>query len=277
MPKPANFDVTVNGADVPNFDIYGMCTGDFNGSFTPATKSAKWTLELNNSSMVNAGANQEFELSMRAASAMQVGAISMILNIPSGLVNVKDVLVNGSSVSAAWAVKGDELRIGWYASTPVNVTENGKLITLKLMTTNAFTVGQTMDIALKFDPLNELADGNFDVIQDATLLVAQVGNGVTGIINPGDAQGLLLSNYPNPFKGSTTVDYQLPVNGKVTISVYNQIGQLVKTLVDGNQNAGDYSIRMDANNLMPGIYIAKLRLTNTNVDLTGTLKLSVLK
>jgi flagellar hook assembly protein FlgD len=67
------------------------------------------------------------------------------------------------------------------------------------------------------------------------------------------------------------------VNGKVTINVYNQIGQLVKTLVDGNQNAGDYSIRMDANNLMPGIYIAKLSLTNTGVDLSGTLKLSVLK
>jgi len=55
----------------------------------------------------------------------------------------------------------------------------------------------------------------------------------------------LLGNYPNPFKNSTTVSYALPVQGKVTIHVYNSLGQLVKSLVDANQNAGDYSIRMD--------------------------------
>jgi hypothetical protein len=208
---------------------------------------------------------------------MQVGAVSMILDIPTNLVTVQDVSIIGSEESAMWNVKGNELRIGWNSVTPVNVTENANLIVLKLKTTDSFTKGQYIDLTLKFDPQNELADGNFDVIEDASLLVAQVGNGVTGIINPKDAQSLILSNYPNPFKGSTTVDYKLPVNGKVTINVYNQIGQLVKTLVDGNQNAGDYSIRMDANNLMPGIYIAKLSLNNTNVDMTGTVKLSVLK
>jgi hypothetical protein len=271
-----DLNVTVSGADM-TCNIYGMCKGDFNGSFTPATKSAKWTLELNNNSTINAGANQEFELPIRASSAMQVGAVSMIMNIPSGLVKVQDVLVNGSSVAAAWAVKGDELRIGWYSSMPVNVAENGKFITLKLKTTNAFTVGQSMEFALKFDPLNELADGNYDVIQDANLLVAQVGNGLTGILNPADNNGLSLSNYPNPFKNSTTISYALPVQGKVTIQVYNSLGQLVKSLVDANQNAGKYSIRMDGNNLMPGIYIAKLRLTNPNADIAGTVKLSVLK
>jgi len=138
-------------------------------------------------------------------------------------------------------------------------------------------VGESMEFALKFDPLNELADGNSQVIQDASLLVAKVGNGLTGIVNPVDNNGLLLSNYPNPFKNSTTVSYALPVQGKVTIQVYNSLGQLVKSLVDANQNAGNYSIRMDGNNLMPGIYIAKLRLTNPNVELTGTVKLSVLK
>lgn len=276
--KPLDFAVSVSGANVTDFDLYGMCTGDFNGSLIPTMeKSAIWSMELNTNSTMNAGVNQEFELPMRAASAMQVGAISMILQIPSGMVNVQDVLVNGSTVAPDWALIGDELRIGWYSSTPVNVAENGNLFTLKLKTTNAFMVGESMEFALKFDPLNELADGNSQVIQDASLLVAKVGNGLTGIVNPVDNNGLLLSNYPNPFKNSTTVSYALPVQGKVTIQVYNSLGQLVKSLVDANQNAGNYSIRMDGNNLMPGIYIAKLRLTNQNVELTGTVKLSVLK
>lgn len=276
--KPGYFNVTVSGANVTDFNLYGMVTGDFNGSFIPdPTKAATWSLELNNNSMVNAGSSQEIELPLRAASAMQVGAVSMILNIPSGLVTVQDVKVNGSTDPVTWAVNGNELRIGWYSSTPVDVAENGKLIALKLKTTSAFTTGQTMDIALKFDPLNELADGNYDVIEGANLLVAQVANSVTSVLNPSDSKSLSLRNYPNPFKGLTTVDYKLPIQGKVNITVYNQLGQQVQTLIDATQNAGEYSIRMDGTNLMPGIYIAKLRLSNSGVDMIGTLKLSIMK
>ena len=276
-PIPTSFSVNLTG-NVADYNLYAMCTGDFNGSLpSSGLKSASSSLMLATNSNMQVGANQEFELPLRAGSTMEVGAVSMILEIPSGLVNVQDVILNGSTVPVLWAVKGNELRLGWNSSMPVNVAENGNLVTLKLKTNNSFTMGESIEVALKFDPLNELADGNFDVIQGANLLVAKVGNGVTGILNSADNNSLSLSNYPNPFKNSTTVDYKLPVNGKVTIMVYNQIGQLVKSLVDGNQNAGNYSVRMDANNLMPGIYIAKLRLTNTNVDMTGTVKLSVLK
>ncbi|MFY9152762.1 MAG: right-handed parallel beta-helix repeat-containing protein [Prolixibacteraceae bacterium] len=275
---PTNFNVSVSGSNVADFDLYGMCTGDFNGSFVPdALKSATWSVELSNNSIISAQANQDFELPIIASSSMEIGAISLIIKIPSELVMVKDVLVKNSNVTADWIVNGDELRIGWYSSTTVNVAENGSLLTLKLTSTSAFTLGKTMQFALKFDPLNELADGNSDVIQNASLLVAEVGNGVTGIHNPVDNSGLSLINYPNPFKGYTMLEYNLPVDGKVTVQVYNSLGQLVKSVVDANQNAGNHTIRMESNDLMPGIYIARLRLTNLNVDLTGNVKLSVLK
>lgn len=276
--KYADFNVAVSGANVVNYDLYGMVTGDFNGSFIPdPLKSATWSIELYNSNMVSVDADQEFELPLRVASSMQVGAISMILQIPSGLVNVQDVLVNDSNTATDWVVNGDELRIGWYSSTPVNVDKNSNLLTLKLKSTSAFTVGKTMQFTLKFDPLNELADGNSIVIQNASLLVAGVGNGVTGIHKQIENSGLSLINYPNPFKGYTMLEYNLPIAGKVTIQVYNSLGQLVKSVVNANQNAGNYSIRMDSNDLMPGIYIAKLRLTNLNTEMIGNVKLSVLK
>ena len=84
--------------------------------------------------------------------------------------------MKGSNEPVMWAINGNELRIGWYSLTPVNVAENGALLTLELMTTNAFTPGQTIDISLPYDPLNELADGNFDVMENAELMVAKVGN-----------------------------------------------------------------------------------------------------
>ena len=234
-------------------------------------------MNLTTASNMQVGASQEFELPLRAGSPMEVGAVSMILEIPSGMVKVQDVLINGSTVPVMWNVSGNELRIGWNASTPVNVAENGSLVTLKLKTTESFTAGESFDLALTYNPLNELADGNFNVVEGASLKVAQVGNSTVGIHENSKNQGLTFSNYPNPFSNSTTIAYNLPVDGKVSIIVYDQLGQSVTTLVDATQRAGQYSVKLEGKKLIPGIYVAKLMLTDKNVNMLGTIKLSILK
>ncbi len=276
--KPSDFDVSVSGGDVDNYDLLAMCTGDFNGSLTAdRLKSASSELALNIANELNVKENQEFDLPLRAQSAMEVGAVSMILDIPSNLVQVTDVKVIGSDVPVTWVIKGDELRIGWYSSNPVNVSENGNLVTLKLKTTDAFTMGQSLDLNLVYNSLNELADGKFEVIQNAKLLAAKVGNGLVSIADDIGNNGLLFSNYPNPFNRATTLEYTIPVDGRVNINVYNQLGQLVTTVMDVHQNAGRYLINDCGTNLVPGVYIAKLRLTNSTDDMISTIKLKVLK
>jgi hypothetical protein len=276
--QPSDFDILVSGGDVDNYDLLAMCTGDFNGSLTAdRLKSASSELALNIANELNVKENQEFDLPLRAQSAMEVGAVSMILDIASDLVQVTGVKVIGSDVPVTWAIKGDELRIGWYSSNPVNVSENGNLVTLKLKTTDAFTMGQSLDLNLVYNSLNELADGNFEVICGAELLAAKVGNGISGLTGEMDNGGLLFSNYPNPFSRSTTLEYSIPVDGKVNINVYNQLGQLVTVVMEEHQVAGRYSIRDCGSNLVPGVYIAKLRLTNSSTNMVGTIKLNVLK
>ncbi len=274
---PTEITVVVND-DVDDLELYGMATGDFNGSLVPTLlKSASSSLVLTENSNLQIGANQEFELPMRAASAMEVSAVSMILELPANMVQVQDVVVNGSEAPVMWAVKGNELRIGWNSLTPVNVAENGSLLTLKLKTSAAFAPGQSLAIELPFDPLNELADGNHLAMENAALMVAKVGNATVGATTLAQENGLLLSNYPNPFSKSTTLEYTLPVDGMVTINLYNNLGQLVTTIVEANQNAGQYSFRYESNALQPGIYMAKLRLSNNETDMVNTLKLSVTK
>lgn len=84
---------------------------------------------------------------------------------------------------------------------------------------------------------------------------------------------LMINNYPNPFNPSTLIKYNIPANGHVKIDIYNNIGQLVTTLIDRYQNAGEYSIKFDAKDLVTGIYYAVIRLDNT----TKTHKLLLVK
>jgi hypothetical protein len=69
-------------------------------------------------------------------------------------------------------------------------------------------------------------------------------------------------NYPNPFNPSTTIKYQVPVNGLVTLKVYNLIGQEVATVVNEVQSASGYEASFDASKLSSGIYFYTLRAGN---------------
>ncbi len=64
-----------------------------------------------------------------------------------------------------------------------------------------------------------------------------------------------ITNYPNPFNPTTTINYQLPENGFVTIKVYDMLGKEIATLVNGNRTAGYHKVTFDAGRLTSGIYI----------------------
>jgi hypothetical protein len=71
-----------------------------------------------------------------------------------------------------------------------------------------------------------------------------------------------VSNFPNPFNPTTTINYQLPQEGFVTLKVYDIVGKEVATLVNENKNAGYYNVTFDASKLTSGIYIYMIRANN---------------
>lgn len=70
---------------------------------------------------------------------------------------------------------------------------------------------------------------------------------------------MLRQNYPNPFNPLTTITYQLPKSSNVELSIYNLLGQKIKSLFFQKQQAGKYQIKWDASDLASGIYYYKIK------------------
>jgi hypothetical protein len=65
-------------------------------------------------------------------------------------------------------------------------------------------------------------------------------------------------NYPNPFNPTTTIVYQVPVDAKVIMEVYNIAGQKVSELVNQDMSAGYYTANFSSSNLASGVYIYRV-------------------
>jgi hypothetical protein len=76
----------------------------------------------------------------------------------------------------------------------------------------------------------------------------------------------LSQNYPNPFNPSTKIDYQVPVDAKVVMEVYNIAGQKVVELVNQQMSAGYYTVDFGTSKLSSGVYIYRF---SANDKVTG--------
>jgi trimeric autotransporter adhesin len=269
--------VTVNPLDLPitGKNLYAMVTGDFNRSFVPAAKKdASQTLQLNyaNTRVVNTGS--AFELPVNAGTSMEVGAISLIMNYPSDKIEVVGVsLTNDPNSPVMFTTSGDELRIGWNSRYPLSLKTGDAMLTLKLKSIGSLGKDETIRFSLASDPLNELADGNVSVITDAVLYVDLLAASSLGTGDPSTSGVMIFTNYPNPFVGTTTFAYTLPVDGTVTIEIVDMVGNKIAVLANQAQTAGNKTLTVDAGTMKPGVYTATLKLRTAGQLMTRTIKI----
>ena len=69
----------------------------------------------------------------------------------------------------------------------------------------------------------------------------------------------LNQNYPNPFNPSTIISYQLPMSSNVQLTIFDNLGRKISTLVNAEQTSGSYNVKFDGSALASGIYFYELR------------------
>jgi len=131
----------------------------------------------------------------------------------------------------------------------------------------------------------EEPSANFDMLLVAPVDVAAItpiGIGGGGGTEPGASLPkafALGQNYPNPFNPSTRISYQLPEEAKVSLTVHNLRGQVVRELVNGVKEAGNYSVQWNGRDgsgqaVSSGIY---LYILETDKGYRSAKKMVVLK
>ena len=116
--------------------------------------------------------------------------------------------------------------------------------------------------------------GNFDIYASR---VYQSGVTAVKIMGTSSTGFMLSQNYPNPFNPSTMIAYSLDKAGMVSLKVYNLLGIVVATLVNGRMEAGSYTMQFSTNNgaynLPSGVYFCRFETGS----FVSTKKLTLIK
>lgn len=94
-------------------------------------------------------------------------------------------------------------------------------------------------------------------------LDAFLGKSATSVKEEKNILNYDLNIYPNPFNPSTNIKFVIPERGEVSLCVYNQLGQKVRTLMNEMKDVGEYSIPWKGNDdsgkqVVSGVYFIQM-------------------
>ncbi|NUN08790.1 MAG: choice-of-anchor D domain-containing protein [Ignavibacteriaceae bacterium] len=247
------FAVFQYGAGNQNARVVGVPMNDYANSFTYGL-----TPPLG----VNSNANGTGDIDIRRNTDGSVDVFVMATNNGFGVYHTTQAIPVELTAFAA-TVTGNDVTLNWTTATEVNNSGfsierkelNGQYKSIAFVEGNGNTTELTrysytdksVTAGAYIYRLKQMDyDGTFSYSNEVKVDVSV----------PNDFS--LAQNYPNPFNPSTVIKYAVPVDGMVTLSVYNVLGQKVATLVNEIVKAGTYEVSFDASKFSTGIYIYKM-------------------
>ena len=247
-------------------DLGGFSKQSFGPAFTALSNGVDTTNAANRVLVVNAsfdtgaavkGAMARSNLTFFKAGDTNATAITIDLYVPPAMPDSAhfDLALLGNATNNAWVqdeyVMGVDFQKGAWNTLTFNIS--GHVASGGITNVHG---SATFYLQAYYTSAKKWAGTLF--FDNLTLVGIDALTGVA--LNPSSPyQYKLYNNYPNPFNPSTTIRYELRVEGNVSLKVYDLLGQEVKTLVSERQAAGDHSVVFDARALASGAYFYTLR------------------
>jgi len=163
-------------------------------------------------------------------------------------------VVNAGEIMISWSNDNGNT---W--TTPINITNTPSLEEKHSSTMRTFTLPASDTLGISY--IRDLKAGGWVNVTTwgpapVYSIYRKIGNIPIGIQQDLEVvrEFKLFQNYPNPFNPSTTISYYLQKSGSVSLKVYNVLGSLVATVVNGYQPSGAKEVTFDGSNLASGIY-----------------------
>ncbi|MHB1687763.1 MAG: SdrD B-like domain-containing protein [Ignavibacteriaceae bacterium] len=153
----------------------------------------------------------------------------------------------------------------------INLTEQTQRYTINFNqfaqswgTPTPFDASQIEEVGFVINASDNTGVTNFDF---SVKNIAFAGTGLTGINEDKTLpkEFGLAQNYPNPFNPSTVIQFSVPKQQILNLTVYNILGQKIATLINGEVTPGVHNVTFNALNLSSGIYFYRLVGDNVNI------------
>lgn len=255
----------IDGTAPVFYNFEGLCYGDVNRSFIPSTVRTEPLLTLDRSGTKEIIPNDIINIPLSVNKDMDINAVSLIFDFPAEHLEFKGVVFNNDQGVLQYNEKDGEIRISWYSTKSLEIKESEML--LELVFSPLFNDVEGLNkVYLNLHPQSELADEMANTIRSAKLLMPDLVSSVDGM-----PESYLGQNYPNPFNDFTEIEYVLLNDGKVSIEIYNTLGEKVDVIYGKKMHkSGSYKVKYDPSNLSPGIYYYKMILESDEGSFIST-------
>jgi hypothetical protein len=213
--------------------------GDVNGSHTPIS-----VLKASETSLVYQGQmmlEQEMQLPIAVAEAVELGAVSIVMQLPAGLEITAITMADGQS--PVFNVEDGILKLSWFSMEAIQLNAGDILMNLQLRS-SIDNVPQGFALL----PGTVFGNAAAEKVGLSALVMPEISKSVAAI-----------SSFPNPAANEMQIHYSLPQAGNITIELTDVLGASVQVITREWHSAGNHTQAVNLSRLSEGTYFLQLQ------------------